>query len=94
MQIDAYDDTVRTTVTLDPDVVAALRRAARERGSSFKAVLNDAVRQGLTGEPSQAPYRTPSRDMGLRDGFDIDKALTFAGADEDAETLRKLALRK
>jgi hypothetical protein len=57
-------------------------------------VLNDAVRQGLTGEPSQAPYRTPSRDMGLRDGFDIDKALTFAGADEDAEILRKLALRK
>ncbi len=85
---------MRTTVTLDPDVVAALRRVARERGTSFKAVLNDAVRRGLSGEPTRRRYRTPSRDMGLRAGFDIDKALTLAAADEDAEILRKLALRK
>ncbi len=85
---------MRTTVTLDPDVVAALQRAARERGTSFKAVLNDAVRRGLGGESAQRPYRTPSRDMGLRAGLDIDKALALAAADEDAEVLRKLALRK
>lgn len=85
---------MRTTVTLDPDVVAALQRTARERGMSFKAVLNDAVRRGLSGEPTKKRYRTPSRDMGLRPGFDIDKALTLATADEDAEVLRKLALRK
>lgn len=85
---------MRTTVTLDPDVVAALQRAARERGASFKAVLNDAVRRGLSGEPAERTYRTPSRDMGLRTGIDIDKALTLAAADEDAEILRKLALRK
>lgn len=85
---------MRTTVTLDPDVVAALQRAARERGTSFKQVLNDAVRRGLSGGASQRRYRTPSRDMGLRAGFDIDKALTLVAADEDAEILRKLALRK
>jgi hypothetical protein len=85
---------MRTTVTLDPDVVAALQRAARERGTSFKAVLNDAVRRGLSGERFPGRYRTPSRDMGLRAEFDIDKALALAAADEDAETLRKLALRK
>lgn len=85
---------MRTTVTLDPDVVAALQRAVRERGTSFKAVLNDAVRRGLSGQPDRRRYRTPSRDMGLRDGVDIDKALALAAADEDAETLRKLALRK
>lgn len=85
---------MRTTVTLDADVVAALQRAARERGTSFKAVLNDAVRRGLTGGAAQRNYRTPSRNMGLRAGFDIDRALTLAAADEDAETLRKLALRK
>lgn len=85
---------MRTTVTLDPDVVAALQRAARERGTSFKAVLNHAVRRGLGGEPASRRYRTPSRDMGLRAGVDIDKALALAAADEDAETLRKLALRK
>jgi hypothetical protein len=81
-------------VTLDPDVVAALQRAVRERGTSFKAVLNDAVRRGLGGEQGRRRYRTPTRNMGLRPGFDIDKALTLAGADEDAEIVRKLALRK
>lgn len=81
-------------MTLDPDVVAALQRAVRERGTSFKAVLNDAVRRGLGGEQGRRRYRTPSRNMGLRPGFDIDKALTLAGADEDAEIVRKLALRK
>jgi hypothetical protein len=85
---------VRTTVTLDEDVVAALQRAARERGTSFKAVLNDAVRRGLSGQPKRTRYRAPSRDMGLRSGFDIDKALELVAADEDAETLRKFALRK
>jgi predicted transcriptional regulator len=85
---------MRTTVTLDPDVVAALQRAARERGTSFKAVLNDAVRRGLSGEPTRRPYRTPSRNMGLRAGFDIDKALALVAADEDVEILRKLSLRK
>ena len=85
---------MRTTVTLDPDVVAALRRAVRERGTSFKAVLNDAVRRGLGGELAGRRYRTPSRDMGLRAGLDIDKALALAAADEDAEILRELALRK
>lgn len=81
-------------MTLDPDVVAALQRAVRERGTSFKAVLNDAVRRGLGGEQGRRRYRTPSRNMGLRPGFDIDKALTLAAADEDAEIVRKLALRK
>jgi Arc/MetJ family transcription regulator len=85
---------MRTTVTLDADVVAALQRAARERGTSFKAVLNDAVRRGLGGQPAARRYRAPSRDMGLRTGVDIDKALALAAADEDAESLRKLALRK
>lgn len=85
---------MRTTVTLDPDVVAALQQAVRERGTSFKAVLNDAVRRGLGGRQTAVPYRTPSRNMGLRDGIDIDKALSLAAADEDAEVLRKLALRK
>jgi hypothetical protein len=57
-------------------------------------VLDDAVRRGLSGQPTGRRYRTPSRDLGLRTGFDIDKALALAAADEDAELLLKLALRK
>ncbi|UQX12367.1 ribbon-helix-helix domain-containing protein [Candidatus Mycobacterium methanotrophicum] len=85
---------MRTTVTLDPDVVAALQRVARQRGTSFKAVLNDAVRRGLGSEPTRRRYRTPSRDMGIRPEFDVDKAVALAAADEDAEIVRKLAHRK
>lgn len=85
---------MRTTVTLDPDVAAALRQAARERGTSFKQTLNDAVRQGLGHRGVARAYRMPSRPMGLRAGVDLDKALALAAADEDAEVVRKLELRK
>jgi predicted transcriptional regulator len=85
---------MRTTVTLDPDVAAALKEAARRRGTSFKEVLNEAVRQGLGARPVAREYQMPSRPMGLRAGVDIDKALALAASEEDAETLRKLELRK
>lgn len=85
---------MRTTVTLDSDVAAALKQAARERGSSFKQVLNDAVRRGLRPDPAARHYRMPSRPLGLREGVDLDKALALAASEEDAETLRKVALRK
>lgn len=38
---------MRTTVTLDPDVQALLKKTMRARDTSFKQALNDAVRQGL-----------------------------------------------
>lgn len=85
---------MRTTVTLDPDVAAALKRAARERGVSFKETLNDAVRRGLGSQRAARGYRMPSRPMGLRPGIDLDKALALVASDEDAHTLRKLELRK
>jgi hypothetical protein len=80
---------------LDPDVDARLHAVARERGQSFKAVLNDAVRTGLSAEPREPrPYRFPSRPMGVRPGVDLDHALRLASDLEDAEILRKLELHK
>jgi hypothetical protein len=86
---------MRTTVTLDPDVAAKLKQVARERGESFKAVLNDAVRAGL-GRSRRSPrrYSMPVRRMGVRPVIDLDHALRLAGQLEDEETIRKLALRK
>ena len=40
--------TMRTTLTIDDDIARALKELSRERGSSFKAVVNDVLRQGLT----------------------------------------------
>lgn len=87
--------TMRTTVTLDPDVEAKLRAVMRERGVSFKVALNDSVRAGLHTEtrPTRR-YRMKTYPMGVRPGVNLDKALTLAGDLEDAEILRKLELRK
>jgi len=86
---------MRTTVTLDPDVAAKLREIVRQRGVSFKTALNESVRAGLGGSaPQSRPYRIRTRDMGLRRGIDLDKALRLAGELEDAEIVRKLQLRK
>ena len=86
---------MRTTVTLDEDVAAALRHRAAERGLSFKEALNAALREGLA-SPGGGPraYTVPARPMGLRRDVDLDKALGLAGALEDDEVARKLALRK
>ncbi|MGI9119426.1 MAG: DUF2191 domain-containing protein [Acidimicrobiales bacterium] len=85
---------MRTTVTLDPDVAAALQTAAHERRISFKQVLNDAVRAGLRPVAGPRPYRLPTRRMGLRAGVDLDKALALAADLDDREVVRKLELRK
>jgi hypothetical protein len=47
---------------------------------------------GTTG--SRPSYRLTSRRLGLRPGVDLDHALHLAGELEDAETIRKLELRK
>lgn len=59
---------MRTTLTLDPDVAALAQRIQRTHGRSFKAIVNEALRQGLRtmAAPSGRPgtYRTPSVDLG------------------------------
>ena len=87
---------MRTTLTLDPDVAAKLRALARERGMSFKDITNSVLRRGLAADTpsSRRPYRLASKAMGLRRGIDLDHALRLAGDLEDAETIRKLELRK
>ena len=38
---------MRTTLSLDDDVAAALERLRRDRDASFKELVNEALRQGL-----------------------------------------------
>ena len=86
---------MRTTVTLDQDVAAKLRQVARERGMSFKAALNGAVRAGLGADaPPSRSFSVLAQPLGIRPGIDVDKALSLAAEIEDAEILRKLELRK
>lgn len=85
---------MRTTVTLDDDVAAKLRRLSREQGISFKAALNTSVRRGLAATDAPRPYRLPTRRLEAKPGLDLDRALALADRLEDEETLRKLAQRK
>lgn len=87
---------MRTTVNLDPDLERDLRALARERRRSFTAVVNDVLRRGLSGETPSTPrpYRLETHRLGLRPGIDLGHALRLAGELEDAETIRKLELRK
>ena len=38
---------MRTTLTIDPDIAAQLARLRKDREISLKALVNDALRQGL-----------------------------------------------
>jgi hypothetical protein len=44
---------IRTTVTLDDDVVALVKRESQSRGASFRDTLNDLLRAALVGIDNQ-----------------------------------------
>ena len=84
---------MRTTITLDPDTHALVRRAMRDRKVSFKQAVNEAIRAGIAA-PSRGPatYTFP-KAMG-QPRIDVTKALQVAAQLEDEEIIRKLELRK
>ena len=64
---------MRTTLTLDTDVVLLLREAMHRSRRSFKETLNGVLREGLTGSSArvkQKPFLVHARPMGMRAGFD------------------------
>lgn len=58
---------MRTTLTLDDDVAAMLRRALKRRGTTLKGVINEALRRGLQAvdaRPARVAYRTQPVHLG------------------------------
>lgn len=85
---------MRTTITLEPDTAALVRRRMRERGVSFKQAVNDAIREGLgSGEQSATPFRTRTADLGVP-SVNLDRALQLAADLEDEELVRKQRIGK
>ncbi len=87
---------MRTTVTLDPDVQALLKRAMREQDLSFKQALNDAVRTGMRKPAASAKAaRFVQRSFKLgRPLVDLTKANALAGELEDAELVQRMRRRR
>jgi len=64
---------MRTTLTLDDDVAAQLRKEAQRTGKSFKEVVNEAVRDGLARRRKigKLPrYVVEAHPMGVVPGLD------------------------
>ena len=63
---------MRTTLTLDDDLAAALKEQARRADKPFKQVVNDALRRGLSPMPAEAApdYEVTPHDSGFRPGVD------------------------
>ena len=64
---------MRTTLTLDDDVAAKLKAAVRRSGKSFRDVVNDTLRRGLSvPRAARAPFRIEARSLGgVRPGIRI-----------------------
>jgi hypothetical protein len=66
---------MRTTLTLDDDVIDKAKAVAAKLRTSFRAVVNEALRVGLeqVEQPSiRRPYRTEPHSMGLRRRYNLD----------------------
>jgi hypothetical protein len=81
---------MRTTVTLEPDVEAFVRRAMRERGLTFKEAVNEAIRAGMRRDRAGGGSKVPTFDMG-EPLIDVTKALRLAGELEDQALADRLA---
>lgn len=80
---------MRTTVTLDADTEAAVRRLMAQRGVSFKRALNDAIRAGaMAGSDARGSY-TRARNLGAPT-VDITHALRIAADAEDEELIERM----
>ena len=82
---------MRTTVTLDPDTHRLVLRAMRERGGTFKEVVNAAIRRGLLMTASaRPPFVVTARSMGLR----VTDPRALRALDEDVEVERFLKVTR
>ena len=79
---------MRTTVTLDDDVVALVHRLMKDQGVSFKKALNDAIRLGAQQRPAPSAFTTRTADLGAP-SVNLDRALQIAGDLEDEELIRR-----
>lgn len=66
---------MRTTLSLDDDVLDRARQVAAKLRMPFKTIVNEALRAGLerVEQPAkQRPYTTEPHAMGLRPGRNLD----------------------
>jgi hypothetical protein len=65
---------IRTTVTLDDDIMERVKRESRSRGASFRDTLNNLLRTALSLEnrPLRRTLKIKPAHMGYRAGLNYD----------------------
>jgi hypothetical protein len=71
---------MRTTVTFDDDVAAAIRQLRRERSIGLSEAVNELVRRGLSARrPNRKPFKQRTYPMSmLIDVTDVAEAIEIA----------------
>lgn len=89
---------MRTTLTIDDNIAKTLKEAAHRSGKSYKEVINETLRAGMTAKHiinKAKPYRLNPVSLGnVSPGYNLDKALQLADHLEDEEIARKLDMKK
>jgi len=57
---------MRTTVTLDDDVAAAVESLRRQEGTGVSETVNRLIRSTLARQPAKVAYHHRSSDLGLK----------------------------
>jgi hypothetical protein len=79
---------MRTTLTIDDDLISQIEDLQRTQGLSFKGAVNYLLRAGIqhqTQPPKPKRHRTRPRKLGLRSGIDptkLNQLLDDLDADE------------
>lgn len=65
---------VRTTITLDDDIMDRVKRESQSRGASFRETVNDLLRTALSVEkrPRRRTLKIKPVHMGYRAGLNYD----------------------
>lgn len=87
---------MRTTITIDDDLIALAKRRALQRRTSLRQVLEDALRAALLGEErrSRRPFKLVTfRGDGPRAGVDLDRPSALLAA-EDVERYGERGARR
>jgi hypothetical protein len=87
---------MRTTLTVNDNIMQKLKEEAHKTGMPLKQVVNTALEIGLRNFYSKQPkkYKLKTFSLGAPLIVDIDKALKIATKIEDDEIIRKLEVRK
>jgi hypothetical protein len=86
---------MRTTLTVDDDLLNELRQRALKSGRPFRQVLQEVLRAGLQSgvAPAARPYRVPASNLGPP-RLDLRRSLALADALEEEALAAKLQERR